>query len=109
MRLSHHGVGIAVGSGLPRELAPGESTRLVPIAALAGRRVVSEPRAPDGYELQNREHHGTGLIGDLFGMRRYGEAVSLVNRGRVIPVRTSAPHSYQSPLFVGWLVGEGTR
>ena len=29
---------------LPRELAPGESTRMVPIDALAGRRVVSEPR-----------------------------------------------------------------
>ena len=54
---------------LPRELAPGESTR----------------------------------------MRRYGESVSLVNRGRVIRVRTSAPHSYQSPLFVGWLIDEGAR
>jgi hypothetical protein len=94
---------------LPRELAPGESTRMVPIDALAGRRVVTEPRAPDGYELQNRAQHGTGLIGNLFGMRRYGESVSLVNRGRVIPVRTSAPHSYQSPLFVGWLIDEGAR
>ena len=94
---------------LPRELGPGESTRTVPIDALAARRVVTDPRAPDGYELQNRTQRGTGLLGDLFGMGRSGESVSLVNRGRVIPVKTSAPHSYQSPQFVGWLIDEGSR
>ena len=94
---------------LPRELGPGESTRLVPIGPLAGRRAVSDPRAPDGYELQNRTQRGTGLLGDLFGMGRSGESVSLVNRGRVIPVRTSLPHSYQSPQFVAWLIDEGSR
>jgi hypothetical protein len=94
---------------LPRELGPGESTRMVPIDALAGRRVVTDARAPDGYELQNRTQRGTGVLGNLFGMGRYGESVALVNRGRVIPVRTSAPHSYQSPQFVGWLIDDGSR
>lgn len=93
----------------PRDLAPGESSRIVPIDALATRRVVTEPRAPDGYELQTRPYRNTGLFGDLFGMGRYGESVSLVNRGRIIPVQTSTPHSYQSPLFVGWLIDEATR
>jgi hypothetical protein len=94
---------------LPRDLAPGESSRTVPIDALAARRVVTGPRAPDGYELQSRPYRSTGLFADLFGMGRYGESVSLVNRGRIIPVQTSAPHSYQSPLFVGWLIDEATR
>jgi hypothetical protein len=94
---------------LPRELGPGESTRMVPIDALAGRRVVTDARAPDGYELLNRTHGGTGLLGGLFGVGRHGESASLVNRGRVIPIRTSAPHSYQSPQFVGWLIDQGSR
>jgi hypothetical protein len=94
---------------VPHQLDPGESTRMIPIDALAGRRVVTDARAPDGYELQNRTHGGTGLLGGLFGMGRYGESVSLVNRGRVIPVRTSPPHRYQSPQFVGWLIDEGSR
>ena len=94
---------------LPRELAPGESSRSVPIEALAGRRVAAQPQAPDGYELQNRTHSGTGLVGDLFGMRRYGESASLVNRGRIVPIRLGSPRDYQSPLFVGWLIDEGPR
>lgn len=94
---------------LPRELGPGESTRAVPIEALAGRRVITEQRAPDGYELQNRTHRGTGLVGDLFGMGRYDESVSIVNKGRVVPIRISSPHNHQSPQFVGWLTDEGTR
>jgi hypothetical protein len=98
-----------VSLGLPRELAAGESTRTVPIDAVATRRVVTEPRAPDGYELQSRTHRSTGLFGDLFGMGRYNGAVSLVNRGRVVPIRIGSRNDYVSPQFVGWLVDEGAR
>ena len=83
----------------------------MPVAALAGRRVLADARAPDGYELNSRSNRGPGIVGDLFGMRSYGDRVSLVNRGRV--VRISLPgdrygYGYGYGLSVlGW-VTEGS-
>ena len=94
---------------LPEQLAEGETSRTVAVAALAGRRVLAQTRAPDGYELRSRSHSSPGLIGDLFGMRRYDQSVSLVNRGRVVPIALPSPYEYQSPAAVGWLPDEGSR
>jgi hypothetical protein len=90
-------------------LLPGEKTRTVAIAALAGRRVLTQAKAPDGYEVQNRDHGGAGFVGELFGMGRYNSAVSLVNRGRIVKVAMPTPYEHQPPFFVGWLIDEGTR
>jgi hypothetical protein len=89
------------------QLAVGETSRTVPIGALAGRRVLAETKAPDGYELQDRSHRGGGLVGDLFGMGRYNRTVSLVNGGRVVKIPMPT-QEYQPPAFVGWLMDEGT-
>jgi hypothetical protein len=88
------------------QLAPGEKERTLPVEALEGKRVVSEVTSPDGYELQDRTEGGGGLLGELFGMRRYGSSLALVNRGRVIKLSITGS-SYYSPTFVGWVIGEG--
>ena len=79
-------------------------TATIPIKALAGRRVLAHTRAPDGYELQSRSSSSPGVIGDLFGMRRYGNAVAIANRGRVVPVLVPGRYRYEVPDLVGWIV-----
>ncbi|HEY7170765.1 MAG TPA: hypothetical protein VH417_07955 [Vicinamibacterales bacterium] len=76
------------------------------VAALAGRRVVDQLRAPDGYQLENRGSRGAGIVGELFGMSRYGAETALVNKGRVIPIRLplAVQEIYYAPVsFVGWV------
>jgi hypothetical protein len=96
---------------LPAALTQADPPLTMSVAALAGRRVLADARAPDGYELNSRSNRGPGIVGDLFGMRSYGDRVSLVNRGRV--VRISLPgdrygYGYGYGLSVlGW-VTEGS-
>jgi hypothetical protein len=94
---------------LPDQMSEGEAPRTIVVGALAGRRVVAQSQAPDGYEIRTRESSGgSGLIGDIFGMRRYETRVSLVCRGRVIRVPVPPPAEYQTPMYaVGWVVDEG--
>jgi len=84
--------------------AEGESQTLV-VDALAGRRIVAEAKAPDGYELRNDSYRGgPGLVGDLFGMRRYDTAAALVNNGRVVPIKLPSEYQYYLPVTaIGWL------
>jgi hypothetical protein len=89
---------------VPEPLAGGESAVTVPVKALTGRRVLAQTRAPDGYELQSRSKSSPGVIGELFGMRRYGEALAIANRGRVVPVFVPERYEYRVPEFVGWIV-----
>jgi hypothetical protein len=75
------------------------------ITALAGRRVLDHLRAPDGYQLEHRGSRGAGIVGELFGMSRYGAEMALVNKGRVIPVKLplAVQDVYYAPItFVGW-------
>ena len=86
--------------------------RTVVVNALAGRQVLADPKAPDGYQIQNRSQNGPGLVGELFGMNRYDSQGVLANKGRVIPIELPAPfHSaYASPAFaLGWLVPESNN
>jgi hypothetical protein len=94
---------------LPDRMSEGEPPRTIVVRALAGRRVLPQSRAPDGYEIRTRESsRGAGLIGDIFGMRQYDTGVSLVCRGRVIRVPVPPPAEYQTPMYaVGWVVDEG--
>lgn len=91
---------------LPEKLEAGEAARTIVVEALGGRRVVAQTTAPDGYEVQTRSSSSPGFIGDLFGMRRYDRAVTVVRRGRVIPIRVPSLQSYEHPDFVGWLIDE---
>ena len=93
---------------LPRSLAEGESRTLV-VEALAGRRVVTDAVAPDGYELVMRSSGSGGLVGDLFGMGRYRQEIGLMNGGRLVPLDLPAPYSspYSATAYaVGWVVDE---
>jgi len=77
----------------------------VRVTALDGRRVLPQAQAPDGYELRTRSYSGSGLIGDLFGMRRYDYGLSLVRQGRVIPVFLPPATEHESSVFfIGWIV-----
>jgi hypothetical protein len=83
-------------------------TFVVPI--LAKRRVIATTTAPDGYELKTSSGGGTGIVGDLFGMRRYDRGVSLANRGRVLSLALPPPFEYYSPVYaLGWVTDDGQR
>lgn len=95
---------------LPDAMAPGDAPRDIPVDALAGRRILTASEAPDGYRFETRSRRGPGLLGDLFGMRRYDPGLVLVNRGRVVNLSPSPPHEYlHSVSALGWLAPEGAR
>lgn len=95
---------------LPETIADADAPKTIVVAALAGRRVLDQTRAPDGYEVRTRAGGSPGLIGDLFGMRRYDLGLSIVNRGRVIPITLATTYEYPgSAMVLGWLAGEGAR
>jgi hypothetical protein len=94
---------------LPASLPAGEDSRTIPVEGLAGREISAQPTAPDGYELRSRATSGPGLVGELFGMRRYDQHVALIKRGRTVPINLPSRFQdrYQSPvLAVGWVVSE---
>jgi len=96
---------------LPDNLVEGDPPRTIAVAALTGREVLAEAKAPDGYELQSRNQRGPGIVGEVFGRNRYDAEASLVNRGRVIPIVLPMPFQniYSSPVYsVGWLVPESS-
>jgi hypothetical protein len=94
----------------PEPGAPGDAPRTAVLDVVPGRRVISDARAPDGYALETRSHHGPGILGDIFGMNRYDVGLALVNRGRVIPLALPQPYeaSY-SAYLVGWVIDEERR
>jgi hypothetical protein len=90
-------------------LKEGDAPITIVVDALGGRRLLTQAKAPDGYELENRSQRSPGIVGDVFGMRRYGSEASLVNKGRVVPIALPAPYQnpYFSPVYaLGWLVPE---
>jgi hypothetical protein len=88
----------------PPELQESEPAKTVTVDALAGRHVITDIKAPDGYELQTRNRHSAGIVGDLFGMRDYDERIALVNGGRVIAVELPQHHYRHALSPVGWIV-----
>jgi hypothetical protein len=93
-----------VPMNLPTPAGNIDDAQTVIVEALRGRRIVTDARAPDGYQLRTRDGGGPGVIGDIFGMRRYGEPAAIVNRGRVVRIDIPTSHQYQTPAFVGWVV-----
>jgi hypothetical protein len=92
---------------LPQDPPAGDTSITMVVNALRDRRVVIDTRAPDGYEARTEARGGPGLVGDLFGMRRYDQAMALVNRGRTIKIKVPTPNVYQTPVFLGWLIDGG--
>lgn len=94
---------------LPETMAADE-TRTIAVDAAPGRRIVIEAKAPDGYALEARNSNGTGIVGEVFGMRRYDSGMALVNRGRVIPLALPPPYEAQYGVSsVGWIVDDGAH
>lgn len=94
---------------LPVNLTELDPPVTVAVSALAGRRVLAQARAPDGYELATGRHRSTGLVGDLFGMGRSSWRVSLVNKGRVVEISLPAHEYGYGVSAVGWVLDEGSR
>ena len=97
---------------LPDNLVDDDPPRVIAIKELAGRQVMALAKAPDGYRFESSTERGPGILGELFGMNRYGSHATLVNRGRVIPIDVPAPFRsvYASPVHpVGWLADDGHR
>jgi hypothetical protein len=94
-----------VPMNLPTPPGGVDDAQTVVVEALRGRRIVTDTKAPDGYELRTRDDGGgPGVIGDIFGMRRYGQPAAIVNRGRVVQIDIPTSNQYQTPSFVGWVV-----
>jgi len=92
---------------LPLDLKEGDPARKIVIDMPGGRRVMPQAKAPDGYEMDTRTQRGGGLVGDIFGMNRYGQENVLVSRGRLVPLNLPSPYRYQLPVsVVGWLANE---
>jgi hypothetical protein len=94
---------------LPTNLTDADPPVTVPVEALAGRRVLADAKAPDGYTLDTETYRSTGLVGDLFGMGSRGRKVSLVNRGRVISIDLPSHEYGYGVSAVGWVLDEGAR
>jgi len=94
---------------LPEPPPEGAPPKTVTIEALAGRRVIAQAQAPDGYQLQSRDRRGPGLVGELFGMGRYHHQLSLVKDGRAVSIELPPPYEFRyhpEPYAVGWIVDE---
>src|SRR5437763_532208 len=75
----------------------------------AGTRLLTQAKAPDGYQFESRSQRGPGIVGEVFGMNRYETEAAVVNRGRVIRIVVPPPFQnvYASPVYaLGWLVPE---
>ena len=94
---------------LPDDIPAGEASRTVVVDAMRGRRILTDAKAPDGYEVRTPDRRGPGFVGELFGMRRYDRGIVIVNRGRLVPIEVPTPHEYQTPVFLGWIVDAGGR
>jgi hypothetical protein len=94
---------------LPVSLPDGSEPTIVPVNAFGGRRIVQQTKAPDGYALQTQPYRGPGIVGELFGMRRYDRSAALISKGRVVPLPLPSGYEYLTSVYgIGWLEdGEG--
>ena len=92
---------------LPASMAENDPPKTFVVEALAGRQVLAQPTAPDGYQLEERNQGGPGLVGDVFGMNRYDRRHAIVNRGRVVTITMPARYRFLPSIqSVGWVVPE---
>lgn len=81
----------------------------IPIPELAGVRLVTTLRAPDGYELDLRRS-GRGLFREIFGVGGGGQRPRIRKDGAVVGIDLplTQPYYYGNARFIGW-VAEGAR
>ena len=90
------------------EVTDATSPMTVPVEAVSGWTILDQPVAPDGYTFESRAQRGPGIVGDLFGMNRYGTQASLVKNGRVVPINLPSSTAYDSPVSaIGWVTNHG--
>lgn len=90
---------------VPDSIPADSPSQTIVVDAFANRRIVDQAKAPDGYELRRDGYGNSGLVGDLFGMRRYDRRATIVNSGRVIKIPLPADYQYVSAIdAIGWLV-----
>jgi hypothetical protein len=96
---------------IPESLPPDSAPQTIVVDALEGRRLLDQVKAPDGYSLRTDTYSGgAGLMGDLFGMHGYDQAVALVNRGRIVSLPLPAGYQSLSPVSaIGWLADARSR
>lgn len=93
---------------LPDGMKADDTPRDIPVESLNGQRIRTAPEAPDGYRFDTRTRRGPGLLGDIFGMRRYDPGLVLIKGGRVIALTPPPGYEYLSPVnALGWIVPEG--
>jgi hypothetical protein len=79
----------------------------IPVPELAGLRVSSALRAPDGYEFRGYRRGG-GLMTDLFGGSRNRTDVSIAKNGAIVRLRLpESDYWYNDVRFVGWVIEQG--
>jgi hypothetical protein len=89
---------------IPDTLPADSPPQTIVVDALAGRRLIEQTKAPDGYELRAETNRGgSGLFGDLFGMHSYDQSVVLVNKGRIVSLPLPSGYQYVSVNAIGWL------
>lgn len=92
------------------ELSEKDAPQTITVPSLAGRRIVTDARAPDGYAFDSRYRNGGGIVGEIFGMSRYDARVSIVKDGRVVPVDLPARYRYPPSIStLGWIIEEPGR
>lgn len=91
------------------EIVPEGETRTIPVEALAGRRIVDDVVAPDGYRLATDRGGGSGIVGDIFGMGRSRSGLALEKDGRVVSFELPPPYDtgYPQIATIGWIADEG--
>jgi hypothetical protein len=91
---------------VPPTLATNDPPQTFIVGALGGRRVLAGLRAPDGFRLEHRNQRGPGFAGGVLGMTdAYVHRVTLVNRGRVVPITLPPRYLHLSSVqVVGWLM-----
>jgi len=86
---------------------PADLPRTIVVDVEGGRRISPDERAPDGYVVQQRAYHNSGLMGDVFGMHRYTPGLVLTKGGRTIEIKLPTPfeQTYEAYL-VGWVIDD---
>lgn len=81
-----------------------EAGAVLPIPDLAGNRISTAQRAPDGWEYRGVDHHD-GLLFGFFGSRR-ADRISIGKDGAIEAIDLPDPpyYGYNSVRFVGWIV-----
>jgi hypothetical protein len=103
------GVVSEVPVDLPDGMGEDDPPRTVVVGALAGRQVLAQPAAPDGYVFENRARRGPGIVGEIFGMSRSSPGAALVKDGRVVRIEFPIPNQYYNVQPVGWIVGDRSQ